>query len=139
MSAYTLCRSNKGPQNEWLHRIGKKDTDKCRCGEAMTGTHVVEECPELNQWRPRRAEWAEWREALGRRAREKEKEKDAAEEEEVDLLEVLFYHIYEFLSPVTTRATIAKVQADDPVVPVNFVPVSPIAFVRAVSASSVSS
>ena len=56
LSAYTWCRSNKGPQNEWLHRIGKADTDKCKCGEVMTGTHVVEECPELDQWRLQRTE-----------------------------------------------------------------------------------
>ena len=47
-SAYTWFRSNKGPQNEWLNRIGKADPDKCRCGEVITGTHVVEECPELD-------------------------------------------------------------------------------------------
>ena len=90
MSAYTWCRSNKGSQNEWLHRIGKTDTDKCRCGKVMTGTHVVEECPELEQWRPWRAEWADWKEALGERAKRKKKLEEEAEEEEVDLLEVFF-------------------------------------------------
>ena len=66
------------------------------------------------------------------------KKKETAEEEEVDLLEV--YHVYEFLSPVATRVTIFNsVQADDSVVPVNFVPISPITFVHAVSSSSVSS
>ena len=67
--------------HQGLHRIGKADTDKCRCGEMMTGTHVV---PELDQWRPRRAQWADLREALGGRAMRKEKEKEAPEEEEVD-------------------------------------------------------
>ena len=46
---YTWCRSNKGPQNGWLHRIGKVGTDKCRCGTVMTGTHVVEECPRVGE------------------------------------------------------------------------------------------
>ena len=63
LSAYTWSHTNKGPQNEWLFRINKAESDKCKCGERMTGTHVVEECPEMNQWRPRRAVWKEWREA----------------------------------------------------------------------------
>ena len=45
------------------------DLDKCRCGAILTGTHVVEECPELEQWRPLGSECREWREALGGRAR----------------------------------------------------------------------
>ena len=45
LSAYTWCRSEKGPQNTWLFRIDKADTDKCRCRAVMTDTHVVEECP----------------------------------------------------------------------------------------------
>ena len=73
-----MCRTNMGPQNEWLHRIGK---DRCKCGEVMKGAHVVEECPELEQWGPRRAVWKEWREALrGRGVSKKKKE----EEEEGD-------------------------------------------------------
>ena len=35
---------------------------------------MVEECPELEQWRPRRAQWAKWREALGEWAKRKKKE-----------------------------------------------------------------
>ena len=94
LSAYTWCRNNKGPQNEWLFKIKKKDTECCKCGEpAMTGTHVVEECPELDQWRSRRAVWKDWREALGGRAVNKKKE----EEEEGDLLGAFFFRIYEFL------------------------------------------
>ena len=53
----------------------------------------MEECPELDQWRPaRRAVWKEWREALGGRAASK---KEA--EEEGDLLGAFFYRVYEFL------------------------------------------
>ena len=92
LSAYTWCRTNKGPQNEWLFRIKKTDTESCKCGaEKMTGTHVVEECPELSQWRPRRAVWKNWKEALGGRAIRKE------EEEEGDALGAFFFRIYEFL------------------------------------------
>ena len=57
LSAYTWCRTNKGPQNEWLFKTGKAESDKCRCRAVITGTHVVEECPELDQWRPRRKMW----------------------------------------------------------------------------------
>src|SRR5258706_8313252 len=94
LSAYTWCRTNKGPQNEWLLKIKKSDTDECVCGKTMTGTHVVEECPELEQWRPRKAVWKDWREALGGRAVSRGKEK---EEEEEDLLGSFFYRVYEFL------------------------------------------
>ena len=100
LSAYTWCRTNKGPQNEWLFKIGKAGSDKFKCGEAMTGTHVVEECPELDQWRPRRAVWKEWKEALGGRAVSK---KEAEEEE--DLLGAFFYRIYEFLFFLCQSAT----------------------------------
>ena len=55
----------------------------------MTGTHGVEECPGLAEWRPRRAAvWKEWREALGGRAVSK---KEA--EEQGDLLFFLSSHI----------------------------------------------
>ena len=81
LSAYTWCRSDKGPQNGWLFKTGKADSDRCRCGAVMTGTQVVEKCPELDQWRSRRAEWREWREASGGRARS---------EEEVDAFENFF-------------------------------------------------
>ena len=71
-----------------------------------------------------------WREALGGRARKK-KEKET-EEEEVGLLEVCFYHIYEFLSPAVTRVPVVTSvgQDGDPVVPVNFVLINPIVFVH---------
>ena len=101
----------------------------------MTGRHIVEECPELDQWRPRRAEWAEWRETLGGRAKRKKKEE--ANEEEVNPLKVFFFYIYEFLSPTTTaRAFIANTVQADEVVPVHLVPIDP--FVVASSSVSVS-
>ena len=68
LSAHTWCRTNKGPQNDWF-KIKKTDTESCKCGAPkMTGTHVVEECPELDQWRPRWTVWKDWGEAPGERA-----------------------------------------------------------------------
>ena len=59
----------------------------------MTVIHVVEECPEFGQWRPRGTEWREWREALGGRARKRKGEREAgeAEVEKIDLLELFFF------------------------------------------------
>ena len=58
--------------------------------EVMTRTHIVGECPELDQWRPRRMVWKEWKGALGGRGVSKK-----ADEE--DLLGAFFYLVYEFL------------------------------------------
>ena len=44
LSVYTWCRTNQGPQTEWLFKFKKADTGKCKFGKTMTGTHVVEEC-----------------------------------------------------------------------------------------------
>ena len=78
-----LVPVRQGTANGWLFRIGKTDQLECRCrGGVMTGTDVVEECPELEQWRPRRAE-EEWREVLGGRARRRE---DEGDEENRDFL-----------------------------------------------------
>ena len=78
-------RSNKGPQNEWLFKIGRAETDECRWtsddGHTRRGRG-----PELDRWRPRRAEWKEWREALGGWATRKKK----GTEQEVDLLGIFF-------------------------------------------------
>ena len=67
-------------------QIGKSDTNICKCGKnIMTGTHVVEECSELDHWRTRRAGWKDWREALGGRAVSKK-----------EALGAFFYRVYEF-------------------------------------------
>ena len=92
----------------------------------MTGTHVVEGCPELAQWCPRRAKWREERGPGGRTRTGKEKAED-----EVDLLEVFLYYIYEFLNFFSKSAAIqvnvnlfVPVVIPAPVVPVVFVPAS---------------
>ena len=101
----------------------------------MTGTHVVEECPELDQWRPRRAVWKDWREALGGRAVSKKKE-----EEEGDVLGAFFYRVYEFLfsfsnpPPVVHRPHLPERYAIR-FVPATTAPVSPPSPVPAASVS----
>ena len=45
-SAYTWTRSERGPQNKWLHYIKKVDSPSCAGGSAEeTGHHLVFECP----------------------------------------------------------------------------------------------
>ena len=45
LAAYTWMRTGKGPQLQWLHRIGKAADPTCHCGAAIqTGEHVVWEC-----------------------------------------------------------------------------------------------
>lgn len=51
LSAYIWCVSGKGPFNWWLHTIGKTDTDQCGCEVVIIGTHVVEECLDLEEHR----------------------------------------------------------------------------------------
>ena len=46
LSAYTWTRTERGPQNKWLHHIKKVDSPSCACGAAeQTGHHLVFECP----------------------------------------------------------------------------------------------
>ena len=105
----------------------------------MTGAHVVEDCPELEQWRPRRAVWKGWREALGGRAVRKKEE-----EEEGDLLGAFFYRVYEFLfsfsnpPPIVHRPCVPARYAIKFVPATNLV-ISPIAPVITSSAASVAS
>ena len=40
LSAYTWCRSDRGSQNGWPFRIGKADTDECRCGRGGDDGHT---------------------------------------------------------------------------------------------------
>jgi len=46
LAAYTWCRTDKGPQCSWLHKIGKIPNPDCpKCGEEETGEYIVFECP----------------------------------------------------------------------------------------------
>ena len=81
--------------------------------------HVVEECPELDQWRPRRAVWIEWNEDLGGRVVSKKKK---VAEKEGGILGAFFYRVYEFLFSFTNQPPVIH----RPFVParyvINFVP-----------------
>ena len=45
LSAYTWFRAGKGPQRQWLHKIGKAKDTSCPCGAAVqSGDHIVWEC-----------------------------------------------------------------------------------------------
>ena len=44
-SAYTWLPTNKGPQADWLHKIGRKDNNACLCGhQPQDGHHIVFQC-----------------------------------------------------------------------------------------------
>ena len=101
----------------------------------MTGTHVVEECPELNKWRPRRAVWKDWREALGGRAVSNKRK----EEEEGDLLGAFFFYIYEFLSAFSNPPTSPRVFVPAELPARYAIAFVPAAFVASFSASGSSS
>jgi len=62
LAAYTWCRSNKGPQRSWLHKIGKAPNPDCpECGEEETGEHIVFKCPGHHQERRKLGEVREWK------------------------------------------------------------------------------
>lgn len=43
-SEYTWMSTNRGPQREWLHRIGKSDSPLCPCGAVQSGDHITFTC-----------------------------------------------------------------------------------------------
>ena len=46
LRAYTWTRTERGPQNKWLHHIKKAASPSCACGgEEETRKHIVLECP----------------------------------------------------------------------------------------------
>ena len=45
LAAYTWFRTGKGPQRQWLHKIGKAEDPSCPCGAAVqSGEHIVWHC-----------------------------------------------------------------------------------------------
>ena len=63
----------------------------------MTGAHVVEECSELEEFRPQ-IDIREWREAHGRGAMNGDRKEEEEEEEEVDEYKVFFFRVFNFLA-----------------------------------------
>lgn len=63
LTAYTWFRANRGPQRQWLHKLGKADTGLCDCGQVPIGDHIVWDCPrfrrERNTYIQDRKVWAE--------------------------------------------------------------------------------
>jgi len=46
LSPYTWCRTNKGLQLSWLHKIRKSQDNLCpECGQEKTGEHIAFNCP----------------------------------------------------------------------------------------------
>lgn len=42
-----------GNFKSYLHRIGRRDSAECDCGEEDTASHVLVECPHTWEWRER--------------------------------------------------------------------------------------
>ena len=52
LTAYTWMRTNKGPQRDWLHRIGKAESPACQCGHhKQDGHHITFTCPRAERRR----------------------------------------------------------------------------------------
>ena len=61
LAAYTLCRTNKGPQYSWLHKIRKRpDSDCPECGDEEAGEHIVFWCPAHGEERRKLGEIQGW-------------------------------------------------------------------------------
>ena len=64
LSAVTWMRTDKGPQKNWLHRLGKATSPACNCGHPLqNGHHITFHCPSWATLRTSligdRKEWAE--------------------------------------------------------------------------------
>ena len=54
LSAYTWFRTGKGPQRQWLYKVGKAEDRSCPCGAAVqSGDHIVWSCTLHNHERNR--------------------------------------------------------------------------------------
>lgn len=62
MSAYAWCRTEKGPQRSWLHKIGKAESDGCPCGHHIQqdGRHLTFDCPQFQEQRQAMGSIKDW-------------------------------------------------------------------------------
>jgi len=93
LSAYTQCRTNRGPINSWLQFIGKAEGSGCYSyGDDVVedGDHLVFHCPEFQEARGKLGTVTEWKELDGEIP-------IAEEEEEFDGVLNLFQSIHQGL------------------------------------------
>ncbi|KAF8422182.1 hypothetical protein EV426DRAFT_706328 [Tirmania nivea] len=61
LSAYTWLRTDRGPQKQWLHHIGKADSAACTCGyHTQDGTHLTFNCPDFQPQRTALGSIKDW-------------------------------------------------------------------------------
>ncbi|KAF8417691.1 hypothetical protein EV426DRAFT_681953 [Tirmania nivea] len=92
LSAYTWLRTNRGPQNYWLHFIRKVDSPSCsNCDHpSEDGHHIAFDCPKHHQQRQEfvgnARTWEDLDTPIWRR--------EEGEEEEWDAVEAYFAYLY---------------------------------------------
>ncbi|KAF8414594.1 hypothetical protein EV426DRAFT_722189 [Tirmania nivea] len=96
LSAYTGLRTNRGPQNYWLHFVRKVDSPACpNCDHpSEDGHHITFDCPHHRQQRQELIEDARTWEDLDKPIWRKEE----GEEEEWDAVEAYFAYLYRALA-----------------------------------------
>ncbi|KAF8451226.1 hypothetical protein BGX38DRAFT_1269491 [Terfezia claveryi] len=61
LSTFTWCRTDKGPQRAWLHKIGKAESSVCPCvHHTQDGWHLVFVCPLLHAYRQALGSIKDW-------------------------------------------------------------------------------
>ena len=100
LTAYFWLRTGKGPQRQWLHKIGKAEDPSCPCAAAVqSGEHIVWQCNLLlggRRWN--RVEGTRgWEDLDGKIWVPAEGEGEDDEENQVDGIERFFnYLAYQF-------------------------------------------
>ena len=109
ISLYMACHG-KGPQQKWLHKMGKEEALWCHCLQGQQSRrHIVEECPKLTELKRElekgEDEMVEWRtrHSPSGKQRDKgemgvEKEKEKLEGERMEKMELLFGAVHSLLS-----------------------------------------
>ncbi|KAF8418734.1 hypothetical protein EV426DRAFT_720453 [Tirmania nivea] len=95
LSAYTWLRTNRGPQNYWLHFVRRVDSPTCpNCDHpSEDGYHITFDCPHHRQQRQELIGDARTWEDLDTPIWRKE-EGEEGEEEEWDAVEAYFTYLY---------------------------------------------